>query len=75
VENHSKYRVVAKAVKHHGVAGEQVYRASYRILDHIGEEIEANTGTNDFQDITSAFNEAFALGHEHFREMGVDTVQ
>jgi hypothetical protein len=75
VENHSKYRVVAKAVKHHGVAGEQVYRASYRILDHIGEEIEANTGTNDFQDITSAFNEAFALGHERLREMGVDTVQ
>ena len=63
MENHSKYRVVAKAVKHHGAAGEQVYRASYRILDHIGEEIEANTGTNDFQDITSAFNEAFALCH------------
>lgn len=75
MENHSKYRVVAKAVKHHGAAGEQVYRASYRILDHIGEEIEANIGTNDFQDITSAFNEAFALGHERLREMGVDTVQ
>lgn len=75
MENHSKYRVVAKAVKHHGAAGEPVYRASYRILDHIGEEIEANTGTNDFQDITSAFNEAFALGHERLREMGVDTVQ
>jgi len=75
VENHSKYRVVAKAVKHHGDAGEQVYRASYRILDHIGEEIEASTGTHDFQDITSAFNEAFALGHERLREMGVETIQ
>jgi len=75
VENHSKYRVVAKAVKHNGQAGEQVYRASYRILDHIGEEIEASTGTNDFSDITSAFNEAFALGHERLRELGVDTVQ
>jgi len=75
VENHSKYRVVAKAVKHNGLAGEQVYRASYRILDHIGEEIEASTGTNDFVDITSAFNEAFALGHERLRELGVDTVQ
>ena len=75
MENHSKYRVVAKAVKHHDDAGEQVYRASYRILDHIGEEIEASTGTNDFQDITSAFNEAFALGHERLREMGVETIQ
>ena len=67
--------MVAKAVKHNGQAGEQVYRASYRILDHIGEEIEASTGTNDFSDITSAFNEAFALGHERLRELGVDTVQ
>ncbi len=75
MENQSKYRVVAKAVKHNGQAGEQVYRASYRILDHIGEEIEASTGTNDFSDITSAFNEAFALGHERLRELGVDTVQ
>ncbi|HEY4294410.1 hypothetical protein [Luteibacter sp.] len=75
MENHNKYRVVAKAVKHHGDAGEQLYRASYRILDHVGEEIEASTGTNDFLDITSAFNEAFALGHERLREMGVETVQ
>ena len=75
MENHSKFRVVAKAVKHHGEAGEQVYRGSYRILDHIGEEIEACTGTNVFIDITSAFNEAFALGHERLRELGVDTVQ
>ncbi|HXP00162.1 MAG TPA: hypothetical protein VN813_06655 [Luteibacter sp.] len=75
MENHSKYRVVAKAVKHHDAAGEQVYRASYRILDHIGEEIESSTGTNDFIDITSAFNEAFALGHERLRELGVETVQ
>ena len=74
MENHSKYRVVAKAVKHHGDAGEQVYRASYRILDHIGEEIEASTGTNDFQDITSAFNEAFALGHERLRVVGADSI-
>lgn len=75
MENQHKYRVVAKAVKHHDAAGEQVYRSSYRILDHIGEEIEAGTGTNDFIDITSAFNEAFALGHERLREMGVATVQ
>jgi hypothetical protein len=75
VENHSKYRVVAKAVKHHGDTGEQVYRACYRILDHSGEEIETRTGTNDFQDITSAFNAAFALGHERLREMGVETIQ
>ncbi|MDQ0011470.1 hypothetical protein J2T07_003680 [Luteibacter jiangsuensis] len=74
MENHSKYRVVAKAVKYDN-AGEQVYRSSYRILDHIGEEIEASTGTNDFVDITSAFNEAFALGHERLRELGVDTIQ
>lgn len=75
MENHSKYRVVAKAVKHHDAAGEQVYRGSYRILDQIGEEIEASIGTNDFIDITSAFNEAFALGHERLRELGVETVQ
>lgn len=75
MENHTKYRVVAKAVKHHGDTGEQLYRGSYRILDHIGEEIEAKTGTHDFVDITSAFNEAFTLGHERLRELGAETVQ
>jgi hypothetical protein len=75
VENQSKFRVVAKAVKHHGAGGEQVYRANYRILDHVGEEIEANTGTQEFGDITSAFNEAFAMGHERLREISTETVQ
>lgn len=75
MENQSKFRVVAKAVKHHDASGDQVYRASYRILDHVGEEIEANTGTHDFGDITSAFNEAFAMGHERLREISTDTVQ
>ncbi|MET4677364.1 MULTISPECIES: hypothetical protein [unclassified Luteibacter] len=75
MENQNKFRVVAKAVKHSGVDGEQVYRASYRILDHVGEEIEANTGTHDFNDITSAFNQAFAMGHERLRELSTVTVQ
>lgn len=75
MENQSKFRVVAKAVKQPIEAGGQVYRSSYRILDQVGEEIEASTGTHDFVDITSAFNEAFAMGHERLRAMSVDTVQ
>ncbi|QDE40683.1 hypothetical protein FIV34_16450 [Luteibacter pinisoli] len=75
MENHSKFRVVARAVKHNGVAGEQFYRSSYRILDHIGEEIEAGNGTIDFIDVTSAYNEAFALGRERLREIASETIQ
>ena len=75
MENHSKFRVVAKAVKYHGDGGGQVYRSSYRILDHVGEEIETSTGTNDFDDITSAFNEAFAMGHERLRALSTETIQ
>lgn len=72
MENHSKFRVVAKAVKHPGDDGSSVYRSSYRILDHVGEEIETRLGTNDFDDITSAFNEAFAMGHERLRVLSTD---
>ncbi|HEY4090064.1 MAG TPA: hypothetical protein VGN46_01010 [Luteibacter sp.] len=75
MENQSKFRVVARAVKHHDAAGEQVFRSSYRILDHIGEEIDAGTGTIDFTDVTSAYNEAFALGRERLRELASETIQ
>lgn len=75
MENQSKFRVSAKALKQPMEAGGQVYRSYYRILDQTGEEIEASTGTKDFGDITSAFNEAFAMGHERLRELGKDTVQ
>ena len=75
MENQNKFRVVAKAVKQPIEAGGQMYRCSYRILDQVGEEIEARTGTHDFVDITSAFNEAFAMGHERLRELSVGTVQ
>ena len=75
MENQSKFRVAAKAVKQSIEAGGQVYRSYYRILDQTGEEIEASTGTTDFGDITSAFNEAFAMGHERLRELSTVTVQ
>jgi hypothetical protein len=75
VENNSKFRVVGRAVKHSGEAGEQFYRSSYRILDHIGEEIDAGMGTVDFIDVTSAYNEAFALGRERLREITAETIQ
>jgi hypothetical protein len=75
VENHSKFRVVARAVKHHDAAGEQFYRSSYRILDHVGEEIDAGIGTIDFSDVTSAYNEAFTLGRERLREIASETIQ
>lgn len=69
VENYGKFRVVARAVKHFGDAGQQVYRPTYRILDHIGEEIDAGEGAIDFGDVTSAYNEAFAMGRERLREL------
>jgi hypothetical protein len=75
MENHSKFRVVAKAVKYQDDGGGQVYRSSYRILDHFGEEIETGTGTNVFDEITSAFNEAFAIGHERLRVLSTETIQ
>ena len=69
MESHSKFRVVAKAVRRDGADGESVYRSSYRILDTQGEEIETSEGAVDFGDITSAFNEAFAFGHERLRHI------
>ncbi|QWT20417.1 hypothetical protein KPL74_00025 [Bacillus sp. NP157] len=75
MENHSKFRVVARAVKLQDAAGDQVYRSSYRILDHIGEEIETGAGTIEFTDVTSAYNEAFALGRERLRELATETIQ
>jgi hypothetical protein len=69
VESHSKFRVVAKAVRRDAADGSSVYRSSYRILDTQGEEIEISEGGVDFDDITSAFNEAFANGHERLRHI------
>ncbi|GAA0911538.1 hypothetical protein KR767_11610 [Luteibacter anthropi] len=74
MDNHSKFRVVAKAVKHHGDEGHVFYRSSYRILDHIGEEIDACDGAVDHPDVTSAYNEAFALGRERLRELAAESV-
>lgn len=75
MENHGKFRVVAKAVKHFGETGQQVYRPSYRILDHIGEEIDAGEGVVEFTDVTSAYNEAFAMGRERLRELTSESLQ
>ena len=75
VENHSKFRVVAKAVKHHHPDGVLFYRSNYRILDHIGEEIDAADGTQDYSDVTSAYNEAFELGRERLRELASESIQ
>jgi len=75
VENHGKFRVVARAVKQFDDAGQQVYRPSYRILDHIGEEIDAGEGSIGFGDVTSAYNEAFAMGRERLRELTTDALQ
>lgn len=75
MENHGKFRVVARAVKQLDDAGQQVYRPSYRILDHIGEEIDAGEGSIDFGDVTSAYNEAFAMGRERLRELTTDALQ
>jgi hypothetical protein len=75
LEQNSKFRVVARAVKQHAATGEPVYRPSFRILDHVGEEIDAGEGQHDFADITSAYNEAFALGRERLRELSVETYQ
>ncbi|TCV94041.1 hypothetical protein EC912_104238 [Luteibacter rhizovicinus] len=70
--SHSKLRVVAKAMKQDDDTGQSVYRSSYRILDAQGEEIETRTGTHAYSDITSAYNEAFALGHERLKLLGAE---
>ena len=75
VDNFSKFRVVSRAIKRNDDAGEQVYRSSYRILDHIGEEIDAGSGSIDFIDVTSAYNEGFTLGRERLREIASETIQ
>jgi hypothetical protein len=67
VEIRSKFRVVAKAIRRDTPEGEPVFRSSYRILDTHGEVIETFEGSADFTDITSAFKEAFAFGHERVR--------
>ena len=72
MENQSKFRVSAKALKQPTEAGGQVYRSNYRIFDERGEEIETSTGTRDFGDITSAFNEAFAMGHKRLLALSTD---
>ncbi|MBB3225708.1 hypothetical protein FHW69_000298 [Luteibacter sp. Sphag1AF] len=72
MDSYNKFRVVAKAIKQDGSDGQPVYRSSYRILDTQGEEIETSTGTLAHGDITSAYNEAFAQGHERLKALGAE---